>query len=106
MVDGSHQHVQRGMMAHDRVATLPIQGAVHVPARGRDRALEDVPDRVSVPLRIDDPRFAARPAQPSHVRGLTASARVEHRAVLPDGLTGLSDDRRVDLAQEVVRQMQ
>jgi DNA-binding SARP family transcriptional activator/energy-coupling factor transporter ATP-binding protein EcfA2 len=100
--DDSAEHVQRGVGPHEPVTSIPVEGAAHLRARGRDRPLECVPDVVASLLDVDDARVADR----AGVVRLSTAGRVERRLVERDGAVLDRDDARVELLEVRVAQVQ
>ena len=104
--DHPAQHVQRGVGAHERVAPVPVELAVHGVADGRQRpiATEGVPHQVAVLAHLGD----RQPGEGAGVVRLPAAGRIEDGAVErhPALVRVDLDDACVDLTQLGITQEQ
>src|SRR5579872_661037 len=105
-VDGADQHVQRGVVAHDRVAALPVDRAAHrAVARGAG-VLQHVPDRAPVPALSRHAGLAVAPCERSGVRRLAAAPGIERGAIQGNGAAVHRGDGRVELSHVTVVEVQ
>ena len=97
--DHAAHGVQGGVVAHERVAPLPIDIALHARADLRRRALEAMHDGRPLFAHLDDRDRAAVPGEPAHVMRLPTAGGVKRRPVEHDPAFGIDFDHcRVERA--------